>query len=89
MLSDFVWGTDRGEREDFVNYDMNRTVIAAIERFCEHPEEIDENLPSIGRIIFGDDYNEEDRLRLMNADIPDQSEWFLKPCDNAAISCLL
>ncbi|MBQ6128160.1 MAG: glycosyltransferase family 2 protein [Lachnospiraceae bacterium] len=82
-------GTDRGEREDFVNYDMKRTVIAAIERFCEHPEEIDENLPSIGRIIFGDDYNEEDRRRLMNADIPDQSEWFLKPCDNAAISGLL
>ena len=82
-------GTDRDERENFVNYDLKRTVTLTIERFKDHPEEIDENLPLIGRIVFGDGFNEKERLRLMKADIPDLPEWNLKPCDNAAISCLL
>lgn len=82
-------GTDRKERESFVNYDLKRTVTLTIERFNDHPEETDENLPLIGRMIFGDGFNEKEQLRLMKADIPDLPEWNLKPCDNAAISCLL
>ena len=82
-------GTGREERESFVNYDMKRTVMAAVERFPEHPEEIDENLPSIAEMIYGDKYDEAERNMLMKGDIPEQEKWHCMPCDNASIVDLI
>ena len=46
-------GTDIDEKVDFVAYDLSREVERAVDRFSEHPEEEEENLPFINRLIFG------------------------------------
>jgi len=82
-------GTDRKERESFVNYDMKHTVLAVVERFTDHPEETAENLPSVLKMIYGEGYGRDQEIKLLKEDIPEQSQWSLRPCDNAAISVLL
>ena len=82
-------GTDREERESFVCYDMQRTVLAVAERFAEHPEEIDENLPDVLKMIYGDRYGIYEQKKLMNGDIPEPSQWHCSPCDSVAISDLI
>jgi Glycosyltransferases involved in cell wall biogenesis len=45
-------GTTEEEKLDFAAYDLSREIEKTIDRFAEHPEEIEENLPEINRIIF-------------------------------------
>lgn len=40
-------GTDREERKDFEAYDLSKEIERTIERFKDHPEEKEENLPKI------------------------------------------
>ena len=82
-------GTSREERESFVNYDMNRAVINTIERFRDHPQEIDENLPAIARMIYGDEYGMEEEKRLAKGDIPVHTVWNCRPCDSAVVAGLI
>ena len=46
-------GTDHEERMDFVAYDLSTEIERTLERFGEHPEEREENLPRINEIVFG------------------------------------
>lgn len=82
-------GTDREEREDFINYDMKRAVIAAIERFDDHPEEIAENLPAVAKMIYGDNFGKDEEHRLKEGNMPEEKKWYNRPCDNAAIKNLI
>ena len=47
-------GTSRQERIDFMARDFTHEIDGTIERFASHPEEIDENLPAVNRIVFGE-----------------------------------
>ena len=49
-------GTSKEERLDFEAYDLSRETETAIERFQVHPEEREENLPEINRMVFGGPY---------------------------------
>ena len=68
---------------------MNRAVINTIERFRDHPQEIDENLPAIARMIYGDEYGMEEEKRLATGDIPVHTVWNCRPCDSAAVAGLI
>lgn len=46
-------GTTETEKLDFIAYDVSREIEKTLERFARHPEEKEENLPAINRIIFG------------------------------------
>ena len=46
-------GTDHEERMDFIAYDLSTEIERTLERFAEHPEEREENLPRINEIVFG------------------------------------
>ncbi len=46
-------GTTTDEQIDFIAYDLSREVERAIDRFDAHPEEKEENLPYINRLVFG------------------------------------
>ncbi|MBQ8135275.1 MAG: glycosyltransferase [Clostridia bacterium] len=46
--------TTYDERLDFAAYDLIREIENAVDRFELHPEEIEENLPDINRILFGE-----------------------------------
>ena len=46
-------GTTEEEKLDFVAYDVSREIERTLARFEEHPEEKEENLPAINRIVFG------------------------------------
>lgn len=46
-------GTTTDEQIDFIAYDLSREVERAINRFDAHPEEKEENLPYINRLVFG------------------------------------
>lgn len=82
-------GTDREERKSFVNYDMERAVIACIERFRDYPEEKEENLHIIAKMIYGEEYSKEEEDRLMKGDMPVHTLWNCRPCDNAAVAGLI
>ena len=45
--------TSHQEQIDFVTYDLLREIEHTIDRFAGHPEEIQENLPLINRLVFG------------------------------------
>ena len=45
-------GTDEQERRDFIAFDLIQVVKGTIARFEDHPEEKEENLPEINRLIF-------------------------------------
>ena len=45
------------EKNEFEAYDVSREVEATINRFAEHPEEKEENLPLINQLIFGGPYD--------------------------------
>ena len=46
-------GTTEEEKLDFIAYDVSREIERTLARFEEHPEEKEENLPAINRIVFG------------------------------------
>ena len=50
-------GTTSDEKRDFRAYDVSREVELTIERFKDHPEEVEENLPKINQLIFGGPYD--------------------------------
>ena len=52
-------GTSEEERLDFMAYDFSREIENTVSRFADHPEEVEENLPKINRIIFDGPYEEE------------------------------
>lgn len=45
------------EKMEFEAYDVSREIEATINRFAEHPEEKEENLPLINQLIFGGTYD--------------------------------
>ncbi len=47
-------GTTGAEKRSFAGYDLSTEVSRMIDRFDNHPEEKDENLPKINRLLFGD-----------------------------------
>lgn len=47
-------GTTRTEKRAFVGYDLSTEMSRMIDRFADHPEEKEENLPKINRLLFGD-----------------------------------
>ena len=47
-------GTTEEEKLDFIVYDVSREVEKTLVRFEQHPEETEENLPAINRLIFGE-----------------------------------
>ncbi len=47
-------GTSPDERRDFVACDLCREIDKTIERFSMNPQEIEENLPRINELVFGD-----------------------------------
>ena len=47
-------GTSREERAAFLAYDLVHEVEKTVDRFESHPEEIEENLPEMNRLIFDD-----------------------------------
>lgn len=47
-------GTTEEEKQDFIAYDISREVERTLNRFKQHPEEKEENLPAINRIVFGE-----------------------------------
>ncbi len=51
---DLSKGTDQQERIVFVAADLQQEVKGTIERFESHPEEKEENLPEINRMIFAE-----------------------------------
>ena len=53
------------EKLDFEAYDFSREVEMTIERFADHPEEKDENLPLINRMIFGGPYDMDARVDVL------------------------
>ena len=46
-------GTTDEERRAFIGYDLSREVENTLNRFRQHPEEREENLPDINRLVFG------------------------------------
>ena len=46
-------GTTPEERKNFVACDLCREIDNTIERFSIHPQEIEENLPGINKVVFG------------------------------------
>ena len=46
-------GTTETEKLEFIAYDVSREIEKTLDRFALHPEEKEENLPAIDRIIFG------------------------------------
>ncbi len=82
-------GTDREEREGFADYDMKSTVQAVLERFADHPEEIDENLPPVAAMIYGEGYGTKEAQSLIKGDIPKQSDWRVRPCDDPLVRALI
>ena len=47
-------GTTGAEKRAFTGYDLSVEVGRMIERFADHPEEEEENLPKINRLLFGE-----------------------------------
>ena len=47
-------GTSRSEKRAFAGYDLSTEIERMIDRFDTHPNEIDQNLPLINRLIFGE-----------------------------------
>lgn len=47
-------GTTGAEKRAFVGYDLSTEMSRMIDRFEDHPEEKEENLPKINRLLFGD-----------------------------------
>ena len=47
-------GTTRTEKRAFVGYDLSTEMSRMIDRFDNYPEEKEENLPKINRLLFGD-----------------------------------
>ena len=47
-------GTTHAEKRAFVGYDLSTEMSRMIDRFADHPEEKEENLPRINRLLFGD-----------------------------------
>lgn len=82
-------GTTRKEREDFVDLDMKRAIMETLGRFDAHPEERDENLPLIAKMIRGEDFGKEDEQKIMDMELPSYRSWRCDPCDNAAIAGLI
>ena len=52
-------GTTGSEKRAFTGYDLSQEVGRMIERFAAHPEEKEENLPKINKLLFG----EQDAIR--------------------------
>ena len=52
-------GTTEEEKREFRSYDISREVELTINRFEEHPEEKEENLPKVNQLIFGGPYNQD------------------------------
>ena len=78
-------GTTINERKDFVNKDLVKEINMTIDRFKDHPNEMEDNLPMIYEMIYGDDngrsYNEEELREIVIR--PDM--WRHKPYDNPNI----
>lgn len=47
-------GTSGSEKRAFAGYDLSTEIERLIDRFDTHPHEIDQNLPLINRLIFGE-----------------------------------
>ena len=47
-------GTTREERNDFIAYDISTEIERTINRFSEHPEEKEENLPKIKQFLMSE-----------------------------------
>jgi glycosyltransferase involved in cell wall biosynthesis len=47
-------GTTQSEKRAFKGYDISNEVSRMIDRFDEHPNEKEENLPKINRLLFGE-----------------------------------
>ena len=47
-------GTTGAEKRSFAGYDLSTEMSRMIDRFDDHPEEKEENLPKINRLLFGD-----------------------------------
>ena len=47
-------GTTGAEKRAFTGYDLSTEVSRLIDRFADHPEEKEENLPHINRLLFGE-----------------------------------
>ena len=47
-------GTTGTEKRAFAGYDLSTEMGRMIDRFTDHPEEKEENLPKINRLLFGD-----------------------------------
>ena len=82
-------GTDRKERENFVNFDFERTVVAIVERFKDHPEEIEDNLSTVADIIYGNRHSKEEEESIIKGNIPARKLWHYNPCNNAVLSGLI
>ena len=78
-------GTTIKERKDFVNKDLVKEINMTIDRFKDHPNEMEDNLPMIYELIYGNDndrsYNEEELREIVIR--PDM--WRHKPYDNPNI----
>ena len=84
-LLELSLGTTIKERKDFVNNNMVREVNMTIDRFKEHPNEIEDNLPMINEMLYADNsiktYNEEELREIVRR--PDT--WKHRPYDNPNI----
>ena len=47
-------GTEKSEKRAFAGYDLSTEIGRMIDRFGEYPSELDQNLPLINRLIFGE-----------------------------------
>lgn len=47
-------GTTRTEKRAFMGYDLSTEMSRMIDRFADYPEEKEENLPKINRLLFGE-----------------------------------
>ena len=56
--------------KDFVNKDLVKEINMTIDRFKDHPNEMEDNLPMIYEMIYGDDngrsYNEEELREIVS-----------------------
>ncbi len=50
---------DEDEKLDFVAYDLSREIEKTIDRFAAHPEEREETLPEINRLLFEGPFDDE------------------------------
>ena len=81
-------GTGRQERESFVDCDMYRETVKALERYKDDPAGWREDMPGILDMIYGEERADRS-LDLDLDEVPDPAVWKHRPCDNDAIKDMI